>query len=433
MTDRLPDLPDASDEISTLRRQEIIDRLKRPLLAIGLVAGLVLCLGGMGGSVYFLLQNPPSPTPTAIIAGSSPTLTATSLPATVKPTVEATPKPAEPMPPPTETPAEPGPTEAPVAPPTDNAQPLPETPTAEPATPPPAPKATPPPASIDPAQLPGKIAVPAFNGSTYDLYIASAPGWKPELFQNAASQPTFSPDGAQIVFRSWGGAGMPYSEELVMRTLGNPNGSPVTNHPEDARPHWGNASMPIVFHSRPSGESARIYLQGLWQGAPGDSNSRRELVVGENPTWLTDGRIVYSSGEPSGKGLYVMNGDGGGVRLLWPSPDTVAAKGAPGSNRVVFSANDDLYQLTVADGASEPQPVLSTPARELLPVWSPDEQYIAYVKDEGNNAWAVYVIRADGTGEVKLFDLPGSIDGKPSNVPPEKTFGWREEQLAWGP
>ncbi len=127
-----------------------------------------------------------------------------------------------------------------------------------------------------------------------------------------------------------------------------------------------------------------------------------------------------------------MNRDGGGIRLLWSSPIIVAPKGAPHSNEVIFSYNDDLYVLEVTDGVSEPQPVLTTPERERLPVWSPDGQYFAYVRDQGDNNWAVYVMRANGTGQTKLFDLPGSIDGYPINVPPGKSFGWYEEQLAWG-
>jgi hypothetical protein len=437
MTNDPPRLPDASEEINDLRRQETIDRLKRPALIIGLITGVALCLIAVGTGAYYLLKNAPSTTPTAAIAAASPTLTPTYLTTVAEPAVEATPTTTIAPPAPatsTQAPAEPSPTETPAAP-ADTPTPQPASAQPPSGTPTPVPsKTAPTPATLDTAQLPGKIAVPVFNGNTYDLYIASAPGWKPELFQNAASQPAFSPDGAQIVFRSWGGSGTPYSEQLVTRALGDSNGRLITTHPEDARPHWGNSSMPIVFHSRPSRESVRIYLQGLWEGALNDPNGRRPLVVGENPTWLPDGRIVYFSGEPSGTGLYVMSGDGGSPQLLWSTPNTVAPKGAPQSNRVVFSNNDDLYQLTVADGASEPQLLLSTPARELLPVWSPDEQYVAYARDESNNAWAVYVIRADGTGEAtKLFDLPGSIDGKPSNVPPEKTFGWREEQLAWGP
>lgn len=311
------------------------------------------------------------------------------------------------------------------------------TPTTQAATPIPTPTSTetiPPPVTINPATLRGKIAAPAFNTQTetYDLYIASAPEWQPERFQTGASQPAFSPDGSQIIFRSWGGESTPYAEQLVIRALSGSYDRLVTTHPEDARPHWSNFEIPILYHSRPAGASARVYLKGLWEGALEDPNSRPELAIGENPTWLPDGRIVYASGEPAGRGLYVMNRDGGGIRLLWSSPIIVAPKGAPHSNEVIFSYNDDLYVLEVTDGVSEPQPVLTTPERERLPVWSPDGQYFAYVRDQGDNNWAVYVMRANGTGQTKLFDLPGSIDGYPINVPPGKSFGWYEEQLAWG-
>jgi hypothetical protein len=429
VTDNLTELPDAKDEIKDVRRKEFIQSLKRPPLLIAGLVILLICAGGLGGAAYLLI--PKNPTPTITDAFTSTASTGTITPEPTKPsTSEATREVTRGI---ARTPTEsPGvkPTQVPAVDATDTS-------TVEVVMPTPTPTSiqnVSPSTIVDPATLPGKIAAPVFNNqtNTYDLYIASAPEWQPVLFQQGASQPAFSPDGTQIVFRSWGGEVTPFSEQLVIRDVVGSYDRLITTHPEDARPHWADFDMPIVFHSRPAGASAHVYLQGLWQGAPEDPNSRRESVVGENPTWLPDGRIVYASGEPVGRGLYVMNGDGGGVRLLWPSSDLVAPKGAPHSNRVVFSYNDDLYLLTVTEGPGEPRLLPGTPKRELLPVWSPDEQFIAFVRDQGDNNWAVYVMRADGTGEIKLFDLPGSIDGNPINVPPGKSFGWREEQLAWG-
>lgn len=301
----------------------------------------------------------------------------------------------------------------------------------------PTPAATPTPTPT--SLLLGKIAVPVFNSQTdtYDLYIVSGPTWQlpSQPFQQAASQPAFSPDGTQIVFRSWGGEQLTsFGERLIIRNIIGPGNRVVTNRLEDARPDWRNFDFPIVFHSHPADIRSKVYLQSLWDSAPEDPNSRRELGDGENPTWLPDGRIVYFSTESSGNGLYVMNSDGNNRRLIWSSDKPVAPIGDPNSMRVVFSNDDDLYLLTVTKSESQPEPLLITPGtRERLPVWSPDGQFIAYVKGQQDNKWAIYVVRSDGTGDTKLFDLPGSIDGKPFNVPSSISFGWFEERLSWAP
>ena len=278
----------------------------------------------------------------------------------------------------------------------------------------------------------GKIAVPVFNTklNTYDLYIASAPSWQPILFQNAASQPAFSPPGDQIIFRSWGGGQnlTPYAEQLVIRSLNSQTAQLATTNTEDAHPDWSNFNRPVVLHTCPNW-NCQIYLLGLW-GQPGDPEREMHMTDGKNPTWLPDGRIVYSSEYPNGKGMYVINQDKSGIRKIWDNNTLVAPKGSPVSNEVVFSLNDDLYLMTITNGTSQPKPLLQTPGqRERLPIWSPDGSMIAYVKDQGDEKWAVYIIRTDGSDEIKLFDLPGSINGHPSNA--QISFGWEEEQLSW--
>jgi TolB protein len=43
-----------------------------------------------------------------------------------------------------------------------------------------------------------------------------------------------------------------------------------------------------------------------------------------------------------------------------------------------------------------------------LPTWSPDGRYIAFVSERGNH-WAIWVMKSDGSGERKLFDLDGTL------------------------
>ena len=446
-----PLYPNVNELLS--RAQKQCNPSKWPIVAI-----ILVLLAVVGTAIYFIVvpegtsggdsTEEPTTEPTAEVTllTTEPTEEPTSASTTTEPTEEPTVEPPEE---PTEAVTEEStvePTEESTEEPT--AEPT-VTPTEEP-TPTPTEEPTPTPTEepteqtagrsneIDPTTLPGKIAVPIFNlqTQTYNLYIVSGPDWQipAQPFQTAASQPAFSPDGSQIVFRSWGGEAAAYQEQLVIRLASGAGERFVARTIEDARPQWsGNAPVDILLHSRPAGLSTRVYLQGIWDGALDDPNARRDLAVGENPTWLPDGRIVYASGESEGIGLYVMPGDGGNIQKIWSSSVIVAPQGSPNSNQVVFSFNDDLYLLPVGNGLSEATPLLSTPGeRERLPVWSPNGEYIAYVGDQMNESWALYVMRADGTGKIKLTDLAGPIEGRPANVPQERAFGWFEEQLAWG-
>jgi Tol biopolymer transport system component len=63
----------------------------------------------------------------------------------------------------------------------------------------------------------------------------------------------------------------------------------------------------------------------------------------------------------------------------------------------------------------------SASSHDGLATFSPDGKWVAFLSNR-SGAWAVWVVKADGTGLSKLFDLP---------APP--TLDWTEEHLSWGP
>jgi len=78
---------------------------------------------------------------------------------------------------------------------------------------------------------------------------------------------------------------------------------------------------------------------------------------------------------------------------------------SPDGKRLVFSALTHLYMMDIPGGT--PHRLTASAAREFMPAWSPDGQWIAYVTwaQEGGQIWKT---RADGSGSSQqLTRVPG--------------------------
>jgi TolB protein len=63
--------------------------------------------------------------------------------------------------------------------------------------------------------------------------------------------------------------------------------------------------------------------------------------------------------------------------------------------------NFEIYAIN-ADGSNKVR-LTTNPSSDGLPVWSPDGKWIAFRSDRGG-AWAIYVMRADGSDVRKVVD-----------------------------
>jgi len=125
----------------------------------------------------------------------------TSTPEPPRATPTPTPAPTTPVPP-TPTPGRPTATPVPSTPtpPPPTATPVPSTPTLAPT-----PTKASAPTQPKPAALQGRLYFSNFDttAGTYSIYSANLDGSDRTLIIAEASQPTISPDGKQIAFRSW--------------------------------------------------------------------------------------------------------------------------------------------------------------------------------------------------------------------------------------
>jgi len=258
--------------------------------------------------------------------------------------------------------------------------------------------------------------------------------------------PTWSPDGQRIAFASArDGNGDIYTIQ--------PDGSHMLQltqdpfamlhldpyFPTDSQPSWSPDGNQILFVSsrdnpnqtwqefRPFLMDADGQNQGpLQQKWPAWPAGDRVEDTWE-PVWSPDGsRIAWScpvdrkaTGEPTFRGICVRSSSGAVVLTRAVAYDR-HPEWSPDGRQLLFSSDrhgdDDIYLIN-SDGSGLKQLTLMR-ANDYWPHWSPDGSRIAFTSDRDGNS-EIYVMNADGTNQTRLtnnaaddYDPDWSPDGK---------------------
>jgi hypothetical protein len=404
------------------------------VVALGL-AGALLMTGGDGRATPTavasqLVAQGPSSTPVVVVITNTPEDTATVAPveatATLRPTEVLAPDTAMPPTdtavPPTDTP--PAPTDTAV-PPTDTAA-APTNTSAPRATNTPAPTAAPtqPPA---PAAT-GKIAFS--SGGT--LYVVDAATKQTLFTASGVRQPDFRRDGGEIIAD---GLGNPAS----VVNINAKSGAIIheqTSFTDDFHPFWSPDGTRFAYDSlhHGLGNYTMLYTQGLTGGKPQSETTlgySGQQIRGHSPVWMHNDMIAFTGCDywPNGTGgskcgIYTIPSWGDArPSLIHPGSTDMRATDNDGSRLLLMSqesGNWEVFIMGIQGG--EARNLSNGPnANDGLGTFSPDGKWVAFASNR-EGGWAVWVVKPDGSGLAKLFNMPG---------PP--TQPWAEESMSWGP
>jgi Tol biopolymer transport system component len=285
------------------------------------------------------------------------------------------------------------------------------------------PASLPAPKTVPKSALVGTLAYPVFNGTTYDLYLARIDGSDRRMFLSSASQPQFSPDGQRMAYHSW----QKNKRGLITVNIDGGNEHIVAANLEDQLPTWSPDGAKIIFLSRRSGQRAsELFAVSSTGGEAG------VIGNGEYPTWGPDGKLAFKGWVSTGVGLRRANSDLTDVKPVTDQDTDTAPAVSPDGTQIAFmSRRDGNWNIYVVrnDGTGLKQ-MTDDPAEDGLPVWSPDGKVIAFVSNRGG-PWAVWAIVPQSGAERQLFTMEGSPDGFVAGEDRDKSRGWAEERISW--
>jgi Tol biopolymer transport system component/DNA-binding winged helix-turn-helix (wHTH) protein len=187
--------------------------------------------------------------------------------------------------------------------------------------------------------------------------------------------PSFSPDGAQIVFAwspSSGGATSGFNFDLYVKSMGSENLRRLTNHPSQwITPAWSPGGSQIAFH-RISKEDTGLYLIPAGGGAERKLRATHVSLAGASRiSWSPDGKLIAFADSP----------DSGGHRRL----------------QLLAVETLESTQVQHDEECQE----------EVVPAFSPDGHRLAYLCFLSSGEYAISVADSSGRAPKLLKKLPG--------------------------
>ncbi len=181
----------------------------------------------------------------------------------------------------------------------------------------------------------------------------------------------------------------------------------ITNNPAaDYAPAWSPDGTRIAF-----ARNTDIFIMNA------DGSNAVQLtndhLTDFAPTWSPDGsKIAFGSlYRQPGTGIYVMNCDGGDLRLVaqFPLFGFDGPDWSPDGTQIAFGL-DELYVIN-ADGTGLVKLTDNGSATDLAPSWSPDGSQIAFISSRDKGIGDVYVMDADGSNQRNLTKSSAGEDG----------------------
>jgi Tol biopolymer transport system component len=260
---------------------------------------------------------------------------------------------------------------------------------------------------------PSSLAFHSNRAGNNNIYVMNPDGSDqvrvtPDTSNN--QRPEVSPDGKQIVFASNRSGGGSHFEIFVMNADGSDvrqlTSTPVAN--TNTWPRWSPGGDWIAFQSNVSGAFQIHAIRP-------DGSAQRQLtdsVTNQFPAWSPDGTRLAVRRDVD---LYVIDLTGGSdpVRLTATGPLNQMAAWSPDGTKIAFMStrepgNYPSVFLMNADGTGQ---INLTPKMDTgtgtwtsrAPAWSPNGEYIYFTGIRpGTPGEQLHVMRADGSGQTPL-------------------------------
>ncbi len=186
----------------------------------------------------------------------------------------------------------------------------------------------------------------------------------------------------------------------------------TTNPASDFDPTWSPDGSHIAFRSQRDGND-EIYVMNT--DGTCQRNLTNDIVNDWSPAWSPDGKHIafarFFDGNPF-TDLAVINVDGTDLRRLTTASGEYPTW-SPDGTRIAFStARDGNYEIYVMNVDSTKQIRLTdNPAYDMSPAWSPDGTHIAFDTQRDHfppvevgigPEFEIHVMNSDGSGDMRL-------------------------------
>jgi serine/threonine protein kinase/Tol biopolymer transport system component len=236
--------------------------------------------------------------------------------------------------------------------------------------------------------------------------------------QGVEKFPALSPDGASLAYvtRESG------NDDIYLRRVGGQTPLDLTKDSaeDDSQPTFSPDGSTIAFRSERGGGGIFV------MGATGES-VRRLSDIGYNPAWSPDGNRIAVGTEaienPLGRTglseLWTIEVPSGQKKKLFAG-DAVQPSWSPHGDRIAYwaipkdTAQRDIWTIPAAGG--EPVAVTQDVALDWNPIWSADGKFLYFASDRGGsmNLWQIAIDEKTGrtTGGPRPFTTPSRWSGQ---------------------